>query len=30
VYSLCSYVTGWHGADSARIETSGTRKTKSA
>src|SRR5215472_4140334 len=30
VYLLCSYVTGWHGADSARIETSGTRKTKRA
>jgi hypothetical protein len=28
VYSLCSYVTGWHGADSARIEISGRRKTK--
>src|SRR5262245_13330573 len=30
VYPLCSYVTGWHGVDSARIETSGTRKIKSA
>jgi hypothetical protein len=29
VYSLCSYVTGWHGVDSARIET-GMRKTKRA
>jgi hypothetical protein len=28
VYSLCSYVTGWHGADSARTENSGMRKMK--
>ena len=30
MYSLCSYVTGWHGADSARTETAGMRKTKRA
>src|SRR5262249_15675552 len=30
VYSLCSYVTRWHGADCARTETAGMRKTKRA
>src|SRR6516162_1216717 len=30
VYSLCSYVTRWHGAVSALTETAGMRKAKRA